>query len=162
MTETRALKVTTPTDREIAMSRVFDAPRELVFEAYTRPELVKRWLGVFGGWSLDVCEIDLKVGGSYRYVWKNVNGSEMGMGGVFREIVPAERLVTTEKFDDPWYEGEALGRVDFVEEGGKTTLTITMLYESQKVRDAILKTPMDTGVGQSFDKLEEVLAAVAA
>src|SRR6267143_1460851 len=95
------LQITTPTDREIAMTRVFDAPRRLVYDALTRPELVKRWLGVFGGWSLDVCEIDLKVGGKYRYVWCNADGREMGMGGVYREIVPNERIVNTEKFDDP-------------------------------------------------------------
>src|SRR5882672_8441550 len=107
------LQVSTPSEREIAMTRVFDAPRKLVFDAWTKPELLKRWLGVFGGWSLEVCEIDLKVGGKYRYVWRGPDGVAMGMGGVFREIVPAERLVTTETFDDPWYEGEAVGTVTF-------------------------------------------------
>ena len=108
MSPTGTLKVTTPTDREIAMTRVFDAPRNLVFEAYTKPELVKRWLGVHAGWSLAVCEIDLRVGGAYRYVWRGPDGTEMGMGGVYREIVPPERIVATETFDQSWYPGEAV------------------------------------------------------
>src|SRR6267143_2888304 len=91
------LKITTPSDREIAMTRVFDAPRNLVFDAWTKPELLKRWLGVRAGWSLAVCEIDLRVGGAYRYVWrKDSNGTEMGMRGVYREIVRPDRLVSTE------------------------------------------------------------------
>jgi uncharacterized protein YndB with AHSA1/START domain len=156
------LEVTTPSDREIAMTRAFNAPRRLVFDAYTKPELVKRWLGVQNGWTMEVCEIDLRVGGVYRYVWRSAKGQDMGMGGVYREIVPAERVVATEKFDDPWYEGEAVGTVTFVEQGGQTTLTITVLYASQEVRDAILKTPMDQGVAASFDKLEELLPTLGA
>ena len=97
------LSVTTPSDREIAMSRVFDAPRRLVFDAYTKCEYLTRWLGVFGGWSLDVCQIDLRVGGSYRYAWRNTNGTEMGMGGVYQELVIGERIVATEKYDESWY-----------------------------------------------------------
>jgi uncharacterized protein YndB with AHSA1/START domain len=151
------LEVTTPTDREISMARAFNAPRRLVFDAYTKPELVKRWLGVQNGWTMEVCEIDLRVGGAYRYVWRSAGGKDMGMGGVYREIVPAERIVATEKFDDPWYEGEAEGTITFVEQGGKTTLTIKVLYASKEIRDAILKTPMDQGVAASFDKLEELL-----
>jgi len=156
------LKITTPTDREIAMTRVFDAPRRLVFDAHTRPELVKRWLGVFGGWSLDVCEIDLKVGGTYRYVWRRPDGAEMGMGGVYREIVPVERIVCTEVFDDPWYEGEALDTTVLIEQGGKTTLTTTVLYASKKIRDAVLKSPMEHGLAASYDKLAELLASTPA
>jgi uncharacterized protein YndB with AHSA1/START domain len=162
MKNTESLKVTTPTDREIVMSRVFDAPRALVFEAYTKPELLKCWLGVFGGWSLAVCEIDLRVGGSYRYVWRGPGGAEMGMGGVFREIAAPERLVTTEKFDEPWYEGEAQGTVEFVERDGQTTLTMTMRYSSKAVRDAVLQSPMKEGVGQGFDQLAEVLSSLRA
>ena len=154
------LQITTPSEREIAMTRVFDAPRHLVFEAYTKPELVKRWLGVRNGWTLDVCEIDLRVGGRYRYVWRGANGQEMGMGGVFLEIEPPERIVSTEAFDNPWYPGEAVGTVLLVEQDGKTTLTLSVLYQSQEVRDAILQSPMAVGVGESFDKLAEVLASM--
>src|SRR5271167_1955115 len=99
----KALKVTTPSDREIAMTRVFHAPRRLVFDAWTKPELVKQWLLGPPGWTMPVCEIDLRVGGTYRYVWRrDSDGSEMGMGGIFREIVPHERIVSTEVFDQAW------------------------------------------------------------
>ena len=156
------LQVTTPSDREIAMTRVFDAPRSMVFDAWTKPELLKRWLGVFGGWSFVVCEVDLKVGGKYRYVWRGKDGNEMGMGGVFREIVPPERLVCTEKFDESWYPGDALDTTVFVEKGGKTTVTTTVRYESKAARDGVLKSPMEGGVAQSYDKLAEVLASMPA
>ena len=153
------LQVTTPSEREIAMTRVFDAPRSLVFDAWTKPELLKRWLGVRGGWTFAVCEVDLKVGGAYRFVWRGPDGREMGMGGVYREIVRPERLVATEKFDESWYEGDALDTTTFVERGGKTTATTTVRYVSQEVRDAVLKTPMLTGVAESYDKMAEVLAS---
>ena len=156
------LQVTTPSEREIAMTRVFDAPRGLVFDAWTKPELLRRWLGVRGGWSFVVCEVDLTVGGRYRFVWRGPDGTEMGMGGVYREIVRPERLVATEKFDDPWYEGEALDTTVLVERAGKTTVTTTVLYASQEVRDAVLKTPMERGMAESYDKLADLLASTAA
>ena len=155
-----SLTITTPSDREIAMTRVFDAPRQRVFDAYTRPELVKRWLGVFGGWTLPVCEIDLRVGGKCRFVWRG-DGKEMGMSGVYREIVVPEKIVSTEKFDDPWYEGDAVATVTFTEKAGRTTLTMTVRYSSKAVRDAVLQSPMDTGVAASFDKLAELLVSPA-
>jgi uncharacterized protein YndB with AHSA1/START domain len=153
-----ALKITTPSDREIAMSRVFDAPRRLVYEAYTTPELLKRWLGVFNGWTLDVCKIDLRVGGAYRYEW-NRAAKNMGLSGTYVEIVPDARVVATEVFDDPWYEGKGLSTVTFDEAGGKTTLTMKMQYDSKEVRDAVLQSPMEQGVAASFDKLEELVVA---
>jgi uncharacterized protein YndB with AHSA1/START domain len=160
MKDAPTLQVTTPSEREIAMIRVFNAPRRLVFDAWTKPELLKRWLGVRGGWSLAVCEIDLKVGGTYRYVWrKDSGGTEMGMRGVYREIVRPDRLVSTEVFDDPWYEGEAVDTLVLVEKGGQTTATTTVVYASREVRDAVLKTPMARGVAESYDKLDEVLAS---
>lgn len=152
------LQITTPSDREIAMSRVFHAPRALVYEAYTKPELLKQWLGAQNNWSMAVCEIDLRVGGAYRYVWRGPDRAEMGMGGVFREIVKNQRIVATEKFDDAWYPGGAVDTVTFVERDGKTTLTITVRYDSKEARDAVLQSPMESGVAAGFDKLEEVLA----
>ena len=128
MKNTGNLKVTTPSDREIAMTRVFDAPRRLVFDAYTKPELVKRWLLGPPGWTMPVCEIDLRVGGAYRYVWRHiVKGNEMGMGGVYREIAAPVRIVATEKFDDAWYPGEALDTTVFTETRGVTKTSITVL-----------------------------------
>jgi uncharacterized protein YndB with AHSA1/START domain len=153
------LKITTPSDREIAMTRTFDAPRSMVFDAWTRPELIRRWLGALEGWKFVVCDVDLKVGGKYRYVWRGPGGEEMGMGGVFREIVRPERLVCTEKFDEPWYPGDAVDTAVFVEKGGKTTVTQTVMYASKEARDGVLKSPMESGVAQSYDKLAELLAA---
>lgn len=151
------LIVTTPTDREIALTRVFDAPRTLVFEALTSPALVKRWLLGPPGWSMPTCEIDLKVGGRYRYLWRHEDGREMGMGGVYREILKPQRIVCTEQFDQPWYEGEGLGRIELVEKGGKTTLIQTLLYISKAVRDSVLKSPMEGGVRASYNQLAELL-----
>jgi uncharacterized protein YndB with AHSA1/START domain len=159
MSPAGTLKVTTPTEREIAMTRVFDAPRNLVFEAYTKPELVKRWLGVHGGWSWSVCEIDLRVGGAYRFVWRGPGGEEMGMGGVYREVVVPERIVATEAFDQSWYPGEAVSTVVLVQQGDRTTLTLTVRYQSREARDAVLESPMEQGVAAGFDKLEELLAS---
>lgn len=152
------LLISTPSDREILMTREFQAPRELVFDAYTKPELVKQWLGVFGGWTLPVCEIDLRVGGVFRYVWRDAKGNEMAMTATVRELVIPERIVSLEKFDDPWYEGEGLGTITFIERGGKTTLSMAMAYDTKEIRDAVLQSPMETGVAASFDKLEEILA----
>lgn len=158
MPDTSSLKVTTRGDREIVMTRVFDAPRDLVYEAFTKPELVKQWLLGPPGWSMPVCEIDLRVGGVYRYLWRHANGQEMGMGGVFREIVPSERIVATEKFDGAWYSGEALVTTSFADAGGKTTLTTAVQYQSREARDAVLKSPMEQGVAASYNRLAELLA----
>ncbi|MFZ0736287.1 MAG: SRPBCC family protein [Candidatus Acidiferrales bacterium] len=153
------LQVTLPSDREIAMTRVFDAPRRLVFDAVTNPALVKQWLLGPPGWLMPICEIDLRVGGAYRYLWRSTEGAEMGARGVFREIVPPEKLVSTEKFDEPWYPGEALLTTVLAEQGGKTTLTLTVLYESREARDAVLKTGMKDGVAMSYDRLAAFLAS---
>ena len=151
-----------PAKPTIVTRRVVNAPRSLVFDAFTKPELLKRWLGVRGGWTFAVCEVDLKVGGAYRYVWRGPKGQEMGMGGVFREVVRPERVVCTEKFDESWYEGEAVDTMTFVERNGKTTATTTVLYSSKAARDGVLKSPMDQGVAEGYDKLDEVLAAISA
>ena len=157
-TSKATLQITTPSDREIAMTRVFNAPRHLVFNALTKPELVKKWLLGPPGWTMPVCEIDLRVGGQYRYVWRREsNGKEMGMGGVYREIVPQERLVCTELFDEAWYAGESVITTTLVEQGGRTTMTTTMLYVSQEVRDGVLKSGMESGVAASYDRLAELL-----
>jgi uncharacterized protein YndB with AHSA1/START domain len=159
MKNTGTLKVTTPTPCEITMTRVFDAPRHLVFDALTKPDLLRRWFLGPPGWSLPVCEIDLRVGGAYRYVWRGPDGTGMGMGGVYREVAPPERIVATERFDDPWYPGDALVTTVLVEQGGQTTLTLTLLYESREARDAVLKTPMEHGVAAGYDRLAEMLAS---
>jgi uncharacterized protein YndB with AHSA1/START domain len=156
------LAITAHGDREIAITRVFNAPRKLVFDAWTKPELVKQWLLGPPGWSMPVCEIDLKIGGKYRYEWRRVSGGQsMGMGGVYREIVPPERIVVTEQFDEAWYPGQALITLVLTEKDGMTTATQTVQYESQEARDAVLKSPMESGITASFDRMAELLATMA-
>jgi len=150
------LKVTTPTDCEIVLTRVFDAPRHLVFDAFSRPELLQRWFGP-RGWSLVVCEVDFKVGSGFRFVLRGPDGREIGMRGVYREIVPIERSVHMESFDD--YPGESQVTAVFVEQARKTTLTATVLYPSREVRDAVIKSGMEHGAAESYDRLAELLAS---
>jgi uncharacterized protein YndB with AHSA1/START domain len=152
MKNSRTFNITAHGDREIVVTRDFNAPRRLVFDAYTKPELVQKWLLGPDGWSMPVCEIDLKAGGKYRYVWRNdSNGHEMGMGGVYREVAPPDRIVATEVFDEAWYPGEAVDTIVLSEENGKTTLTQTILYNSRETRDAVLKSPMQKGMAMSYD-----------
>lgn len=156
------LTITAHGDRELVMTRDLDAPRRLVWQALTRPELLKRWLGVHNGWTLAVCEIDLRVGGAYRYVWRGPDGMEMGMGGIYREIVEPERIVSTEQFDQSWYPGGAVGTMVLSEHAGRTTMTTTMLYDSREAREAVLQSPMESGMAAGYNALEAVLAAMAA
>jgi len=156
------LKITKSGDRDLVMTRVFDAPRKLVYDAHTKPALVRQWLLGPPGWTMPVCDMDVRVGGTYRWVWrKETDGSEMGMGGVYREIKAPERLVTTEKFDEAWYPGESLNTLVLVEQGGRTTLTQTLRYESPAAREAVIKSGMEQGVAASYERLDDVLAATA-
>ena len=158
MTAPGSLRVTAVGDRDVTIVRTFDAPRRLVFEAHTNPELVRRWLLGPPGWAMVVCEIDLRVGGAYRYLWRNADGTQMGIGGIHREIVVPERIVATQLFDDDWTGGEALSTLVLTEREGRTTLTNTMRYSSREARDAVLKTPMEQGLAAGYDRLATVLA----
>lgn len=160
MSNTATLRVTTPTDTEIEMTRVFDAPRHLVFDALTKPELLKRWHGA-DGWNLVVCEVDLRVGGTWRFVARGPDGGDMAHGGVYREIAPPARLVYTESFDDRWYPGESLTTTVLTEHDGRTTMTSTLRYPSQKIRDLVTRSPMRRGVSESYHRLAETLAEMA-
>jgi uncharacterized protein YndB with AHSA1/START domain len=151
------LQVTTPTDREIVMTRQFDASRQMVFEAHTKPELVKRWLLGPPGWTMPLCEIDLRVGGTYRYEWRHPERPGFGTGGVYREIAAPDRIVQTELMDGA--AAEMLVTLVLTERGGKTTLSQTMLLPSREARDMVLKTGMAKGVEASYANLDEVLAA---
>jgi uncharacterized protein YndB with AHSA1/START domain len=152
------LQVTTPTEREIVVTRVFDAPRRLVFEAWTNPKHVPRWMLGPEGWTMPVCEIDLRPGGAWHFVWRRSDGTEMAMRGVYREIAPPERLVSAESWGGDW--PETLNTLVLSEEGGKTTSTVTILYPSKEARDAALKTGMKEGMSMSFDRLNEYLASL--
>jgi uncharacterized protein YndB with AHSA1/START domain len=158
------LKVATPTDREIVMTRTFDAPRRLVWEGITRPELLKRWLFGPPGWEMTVCEEELKVGGAFRWAWRGPNGETMAMHGVYREVVPPERMVRTETFDFgcPSQAGEQLGTLVLVEQGGRTLLTLTVVYPSKEARDGAIASGMEHGVAAGYDRLDEILAATLA
>ena len=150
-------QTTTPSDREIVLTRLFDAPRALVFEAMTKPEHVRRWWGALDErYSMPVCEIDLRPGGSWRYVGRSPKG-EYTFYGVYREIAPPERLVFTEIFA-PFPDVESVVTSVFTEEGGKTRLTVSALYPTKDVRDSVLATGMAKGAGISYDRLEELLA----
>jgi uncharacterized protein YndB with AHSA1/START domain len=149
----------TPTDREIVVTRVFDAPRRLVWEAYTSPEHLPKWMLGPPGWTMPVCEMDLTPGGAWRRVWKNVDGTEMEMKGVNKEVDPPARLVATSSWGGDW--PDTLNTLELTEEGGKTTLVNTMLYPTKEARDAALATGMKEGMNLSLDRLVDHLAAVA-
>jgi uncharacterized protein YndB with AHSA1/START domain len=156
------LVVKAKSDREVEMTRAFDAPRRLVFDAHTKPELVRRWLLGPPGWSMPVCEIDLRVGGKYRYVWRNADGRDMALAGIYREIAAPERLVSTETFDDDWTAGETTARTEFTERQGRTTVTTTVLYSSTKARDGAMATGMADGMEAGYARLDDLLASLSA
>jgi len=155
------LKVTTPSDNEIVLTRVFDAPRRLVFDTLTKPELLKRWLLGPPGWTMTVCEIDPKGGGTFRHVWRGPDGTELAMHGVHREVSQPDRIVRTESFDMgcPGQAGEQLATAVLTEVGGKTTLTTTLLYPSKEARDATIASGMEHGVAAGYARLDELLAS---
>ena len=149
-------KVSTPADREIVLTRLFDAPRRLVFDAMTRPEHVKRWWGILDDrYSLTVCDIDLRPGGAWRWVGRGPQG-EFAFHGVYREIAAPDRLVFTEIYD-PFPDVESVVTQIVTEEGGTTRLTVTALYPSLEVRDSVLKTGMARGAGISYDRLDDLV-----
>ncbi|AXK38863.1 ATPase [Crenobacter cavernae] len=148
-----------PSDQEIVMTRVVDAPRRLVFEAWTHPEHPPHWMLGPEGWAMPVCEIDYRPGGAWHFVWRRSDGSEMGMRGVYQEIVPPERIVSTESWGGDW--PETLNTLLLSEEDGKTTITSRIRYPSKAARDAALKTGMKEGASASFDRLEEYLRTMA-
>ena len=155
MKNTGTLKVTTPSPREVVLTRIFNAPRRMVWDALTKPELIRRWFGP-RGWSLAACVVDLRVGGAWRYVLQGPDGNTMGMGGDYREIEPPGRVVYTEAFDD--FPGHSVVTTVLVEDAGKTTLTATVLAPSQEARDAIIQSGMEHGAAETYDRLAELLA----
>lgn len=153
-----ALTLTLRSDREIVMTRTFDAPRALVWDAYTSPKHLPHWMLGPEGWTMPVCEVDLRPGGQWHFVWRRSDGSEMEMRGVYKEITPPERLVSTESWGGEW--PETINTLVFSEKAGKTTITSTILYASQEARDAALQTGIKEGISQSFDRLAEYLASM--
>ena len=160
MTTHATLHVTAPGDREIVMTRLFNAPRSLVFDCYTKSELLTRWLTGPDGWSFLTCDNDLKVGGVYHWIWRHADGRTMGLHGVYREIVRPELIVRTEVFDGQDKEGETLGTILLTEQDGKTTVTTTAVYPSREARDGMLKVGMTKDVSASYDRLDGVLESL--
>jgi uncharacterized protein YndB with AHSA1/START domain len=151
-----AIEVTTPSAREIRVARSFDAPPDLVFSCHTEPELVRRWLLGPPGWTMPVCEIDLRVGGNYHYLWRKDDGSqEFGVQGQFSEIVAPTRVVTVETMDG--VPGTAQCTTTFEPSGSGTLFTITMLFDSEELRDGALESGMTRGMSMSYDRLDEVV-----
>jgi uncharacterized protein YndB with AHSA1/START domain len=145
----------TPSDRELIAARVFDAPRRLVWEAHVNPKHVPQWMIGPDGWTMPVCEIDLRTGGNWHFVWRDAAGSPMEMRGEYREIVAPDRLVQTEAWGDDW--AETLNTTVLTEQDGKTVVTCTVLYASKEARDRALGTGMKEGWSQSYDRLDAYL-----
>jgi len=159
MNDTEALEITTPTEREVVVRRLFDAPPGLVFDALTKPELLERWYGP-PGWTLVVCEVDLRVGGAFHFVSRREDGKDVGQRGVYREVARPGRLVNTEWWDD-WNPGECLVTTVLTEQDGKTRFTSTTLFPSREVRDTILDSGLRNGAPALYAKLSACLAARA-
>jgi uncharacterized protein YndB with AHSA1/START domain len=158
MKDAGTVTITTPSPREVVVTRLFNAPRTLVFDACTKPELLMRWLSAPGR-SFVLCEIDLRVGGAYHFVWRGAGKKDVGMLGVYREIVAPERIVCTEEWED-WDAGESLVTTVLLERDGKTTFTSTTLFPSQDVRDSVLKSGLEPGAAENYDRLERLLASM--
>lgn len=149
----------TPADNQVTITRVFDAPKHLLYQAYTVPKHLQRWLLGPEGWTMPVCEMDARAGGSWRYVWRKSDGTEMAMSGLVKEVVPNERVVTTERWGPEW--PETLNQVEFTESGGRTTVVTTITYPSKEARDAALKTGMKDGVDMSYARLDQLVRSLA-
>jgi uncharacterized protein YndB with AHSA1/START domain len=151
--------VTLPTDTTIQITREFAAPKHLVYRAYTTPELVRRWWHANRG-EMTVCEIDLRVGGTWRYVMIAQGGFEVGFHGEYREIVPDERLVSTEVYE-AIPDGQAIDTLTLTEEDGRTTMTILVEHESKEARDGHIDSGMEDGMQDAMDRLEQVAVSLA-
>ena len=152
--------VTLPSDTEITLTRLFDAPRDLVWDALTKPEHVRKWWGILDdGYSVPVCEIDLRVGGKWRYVGSGPKGRIPAFYGEYKEIDRPGRLVYTEIFE-PFPDGGSLVTQLLTEEGGKTRLTVTADYGTKELRDIVQSTGMTRGAAISYDRLEDLLATL--
>ncbi|HET6449054.1 MAG TPA: SRPBCC family protein [Conexibacter sp.] len=160
MTSSGTATVTLPTDEQILIVRAFDAPRDLVYRAWTEPELVRRWWHANRGEIVSI-EIDLRIGGSWRYVMVTPDGQEVAFHGKYREIVPSERLVSTEVYEG-MPDAQAVTTVTFTEEAdGRTTATLLVQHERKEHRDAHVESGMEDGLQDALDLLEQVAAELA-
>jgi uncharacterized protein YndB with AHSA1/START domain len=149
----------TVSDREFAIMRSFEAPRALIWDAFTKPEHMRRWLLGPGDWEMTVCDVDLRPGGGWRMAWRKADGETMELSGEYQVVQAPERLVNTERWGEPW--PETLNTVEFVEEDGITTVTTTILYPSSEARDAAVSSGMKEGVNLSYNRLARLLSSLA-
>lgn len=160
MTAREKLEVTLPNDTDVVVTRSFAAPAALMFDCHTKPELVKRWLLGPDGWSLPVCDIDLRPGGKFRYVWSKPDNPDLHMSGEFREVDRPNRVVHVERFDEEWAHGaESIVTTVFEEKAGRTHMTMTIRFPSKEVRAAATATGMTEGMNVSYDRLEDTVLA---
>jgi uncharacterized protein YndB with AHSA1/START domain len=156
--ETGVTTYDTPNETDVVITRVFDAPRSVVFDAHTKPEHLRNWLLGPAGWTMPICELDLRAGGAWRYVWRRSDGTEMAMGGTVREVVVPERMVTTERWGPEW--PETINTVTFAESNGKTVVKLTIRYPSKEAREQALQTGMKDGIEQSYMRLDELVRSL--
>ncbi len=159
MSTRSAMTVTKPSDREVCFTRRFQAPRALVFKTFTEPAWLERWMIGPDGWTMSVCEVDLKPGGRFRYAWTKPGGKEMGMGGTYVEVTPPSRMVHVELFDEDWTGGETTVTTELADVDGATLMTMTVVYSSQAARDGALKSGMTSGMEMSYARLDSLLAS---
>ncbi|CCH34869.1 SRPBCC family protein [Actinosynnema sp. NPDC047251] len=159
MTTDTASAWSTPSDVEVAVTRRFDAPQRLVFEAFTSPEHIVHWMLGPEGWTMPVCEVDLRPGGTWHMVWRRADGTEMSMTGTYLSVTPHSETVQTEAWGDDW--PETVNTTRFVDEGERTTVVQTMKYPSREARDRAMQTGMTEGADTSYDRLEAYLATLA-
>ena len=150
---THPMTITARGDQEIVVTRAFDAPKAMVYDAHTKPDLIRRWLLGPDGWTMPICEVDLRVGGKVRYVWER-GKDRMELSGTFNEVVKNERIVVTQAFVPTWYEGKERVTSTFVEKGGTTTLTLVIHYDSNVIREGVLKSPMAKGMEAGYARLD--------
>jgi uncharacterized protein YndB with AHSA1/START domain len=157
MKNTGTLKVSTPSDTDILMTRIFDAPRDLVWRCITEADLIKQWYGPRGH-EMVLCEHDIRVGGAWRNVSRTPGGKTVGFRGIYKEITPTTRLVSTESFDD--FPGDSLVTITLAEQAGKTTFQLLASYPSKEVRDIVLASGMEHGAAESYDRLNELVVTL--
>lgn len=158
MEATKTLQIAQPSDLEVELRRSLAAPRELVFRAFTEAELIKQWMLGPGDWSMPVCEVDLRVGGGYRHVWRKPGVPDMGLTGEFVEVTPPERLVASESFDEDWTGGATIVTTTFDDRAGSTVVTTTVKYSSTEARDAAVRTGMADGMEAGYQRLDALLS----
>lgn len=158
MAQTESLQINQPSELEIEIVREFAAPRELVFQAFTEPGLIKQWMLGPEGWTMPHCEVDLRVGGGYRHVWRKAGVPDMGLTGTFTEVTPPERLVATEVFDDDWTGGPTTVTTSFDDRAGTTVVSTLVRYSSRAARDAAFRTGMADGMEAGYQRLDALLA----